>query len=352
MSTLQIAPSHARNQSMECFKIVAAILVVFMHVPFPGKMQGYLIAFANFAVPLFFAISGYFNYGADSKTIARRLKHLLRLYLVVIVTSVLVGVFMTEVTGGSTVVFLKRFIPDGREIMHWLVYQNDPRNGQLWYLTSACLCYVILWVYVRYFGEDAVNYRALYFAAFSLFGVYYALGCLSFPEGLDIPYMICRNGFYCGFPMFTLGIFLREHQERIINNYELTNRRLLLLIFAGGAFTLLQYHFLGMGLMTLGTVLEVTALLLLLAGHPVVTKRSGFLCACVTRFGAWSTYIYILHVLVLQIYDGIFQKAVATAFSEQLEAWLRPFLVAGLSFAAAVLFELGERLIRRLRRHS
>lgn len=350
MSTLQAAPSRPRNQSMECFKIIAAILVVFLHVPFPGKIQGYLTAFANFAVPLFFAISGYFNYEADSKTLARRLMHLLRLYLVVMVTSLVVGVFMTEVTGGSSVAFLRSYIPDGSEIMHWLIYQNDPRNGQLWYLASACLCYLILWIYVRFFGEDAVNYHTLYFAAFSLFCVYYALGCLSTPEGLSIPYLVCRNGFYCGFPMFTLGIFLREHQERIIKNYGLTNRRLLMLICAGGSFTLLQYHYIGMGLMTLGTVLEVTTLLLLLACHPVVTKRSGFLSACIARFGAWSTYIYILHIQVLQIYDRFCRQAMTAVFPEQAEAWFRPVAVAALSFVAAVLFELGERVIRRLRR--
>lgn len=26
-----------RNQAMECFKMIAAVLVVILHVPFPGK---------------------------------------------------------------------------------------------------------------------------------------------------------------------------------------------------------------------------------------------------------------------------------------------------------------------------
>lgn len=42
MTTERIAPANARvrNQAMECFKMVAAIFVVFLHVPFPGKTEG------------------------------------------------------------------------------------------------------------------------------------------------------------------------------------------------------------------------------------------------------------------------------------------------------------------------
>lgn len=50
-----------RNQAMECFKMIAAVLVVILHVPFPGKWGGIVTCLANFAVPVFFAITGYFN---------------------------------------------------------------------------------------------------------------------------------------------------------------------------------------------------------------------------------------------------------------------------------------------------
>ena len=64
MPTERIAPANARvrNQAMECFKMVAAIFVVFLHVPFPGKTEGWMLILANSAVPLFFAITGYFKY--------------------------------------------------------------------------------------------------------------------------------------------------------------------------------------------------------------------------------------------------------------------------------------------------
>ena len=78
------------------------------------------------------------------------------------------GIITTELTGGSSVAFLITYFPKWEEIMNWLILQQDPRNGQLWYLTSACLCYLILYLYVRFFGDKPVNYRPLYYAAFSL----------------------------------------------------------------------------------------------------------------------------------------------------------------------------------------
>ena len=43
------------------------------------KRQGLMFVLANDAVALFFVITGYFNFGADRKTLERRMKHLLRL---------------------------------------------------------------------------------------------------------------------------------------------------------------------------------------------------------------------------------------------------------------------------------
>lgn len=168
MTTERIAPANARvrNQAMECFKIVAAIFVVFLHVSFPSsKAQGLMFVLANDAVALFFVITGYFNFGADRKTLERRMKHLLRLYLVAILFTIAVGIITAGITGDGSAAFL---IPRWDEIMNWLILQQDPRNGQLWYLTSACLCYLILYLYVRFFGDKPVNYRPLYYAAFSL----------------------------------------------------------------------------------------------------------------------------------------------------------------------------------------
>ena len=120
-----------RNQSMECFKMIAAIVVVLLHQPFPGQLGTVVSVVGSIAVPMFFTITGYFNYGADREAVIRRLKHLLRLYLIVIVTTVVCGVVSTELRGGSTIAFLRTFPPDLEEFMRLLILHQEPRNGQL-----------------------------------------------------------------------------------------------------------------------------------------------------------------------------------------------------------------------------
>ena len=352
MTTERIAPANARvrNQAMECFKMVAAIFVVFLHISFPSsKAQGLMFVLANDAVALFFVITGYFNFGADRKTLECRMKHLLRLYLVAILFTIAVGIITAGITGDGSAAFL---IPRWDEIMNWLILQQDPRNGQLWYLTSACLCYLILYLYVRFFGDKPVNYRPLYYAAFSLFAVFLALGCLAAVVGMNVPYLLYRNGFFCGLPMFTLGIFLREYQDRILTNFNLTSGKLLALALAGFILGIMQYFTVGMGQAAMGTLLEIPALLLFMTYHPTVTKERGFLAACVGKFGAWSTYVYILHIQIFSVYTRFCRPAMLTVFSENAEAWIQPFAVAALSLIAAIVFTWGEQLLKRLPRRK
>ena len=71
----------ARNQSMECCKLVASFFVVFIHARFPGDLGGLMDCLGHFAVPLFFMISGYFNYRASGEDVTRRTIHIVKLLL-------------------------------------------------------------------------------------------------------------------------------------------------------------------------------------------------------------------------------------------------------------------------------
>lgn len=336
----------ARNQSMECCKMVASILVVFLHVPFPGEIDGFVKSFSGFAVPMFFAISGYFNYGADQKALSRRLKHLLKLYITAICVTFLWGCIRTELHGGSTIAFLRQFLPKPEEIAAWFLFQLDPRLGQLWYLLSACLCYVFLRVYVGFFSEGEVDYRPLYAIAFSLFSVFFALGILAPVCGVDVPYLLYRNGWFMGLPMFTLGIFIHNHQERIFESFHFTGRKLVLLILAAILLSILQWRTMETGQLTLGALIEVVLLMLLLVSHPTITA-GAWGTSLIAKFGAWSTYVYLFHVTLLQVYSTYCQAPVSAALGSA-EEFLRPMLVAAMSLLFAIVFERGEWLWKRI----
>lgn len=64
-----------RNKSLDAAKAVAACLVVFIHVSFPGQVGQIIKVLARCAVPFFFMISGYF---AIMKGRQQRIKYHLR----------------------------------------------------------------------------------------------------------------------------------------------------------------------------------------------------------------------------------------------------------------------------------
>lgn len=331
--------------------MLASILIVFLHTQFPGTLGGFVKCFSCFAVPVFFAITGYFNYNARPEILARRLKHNLRLYLIAIFANLTYGILITVFGGGRAIDYIKYFLPSLEDIAKWFVVHLDPRSGQLWYLSSACLCYAILWVYVRFFGEKAVNYHPLYVIGTCLFSVFLALCVLAPVLGMDVPYPLYRNGYFMGFPLFTLGIFLHEYQDQILTNYQLSTRKQLLLILTGALLSIIQWKGMGMGEMTIGAILEVAALMIFLISHPKVTNRSGIGEILISKFGAWSTWIYLFHIIVLQFYVSYLQVSMFAVFSEA-EPYLRPFFVAGLSFLVAVIFERGEWLFRRIHKRK
>lgn len=343
--------STGRNQTMECFKLIASILVVFLHCPFPGQLGKAVSILGSVAVPMFFTITGYFNYGSERTAVVRRLKHLLRLYLIVAVASVVSRVISTELQGGSTIAFLRTYCPDLNEVMRLLILHQDPRNAQLWYLISVCFCYLVLLLYLDFRGGETTDYRPLYILGACQFSVFLSLGCLATLVGMQIPYLLWFNGYYYGICFFSLGIFLHEYQQRILENFHLTPKKLCLLLAAGVILSFLQSLTIGSGQIPLGGMAEVVALLLLAVSCPAVTRRPGFLSGCVAKFGPWSTYIYLLHVIIIGLYEKHLQPSVlALTGNPQLEAYLSPLIVAALSLLAAMVYTWADQVVGKRRR--
>jgi len=334
---------------MECCKMLASILVVFLHVRFPGAAGRYIEWTACAAVPIFLAITGYFNHGADPAAVARRLKRSLRLYLVAVGVDVACGVFTAVYFGERVLDYLARYVPRPEEWANMLVFHAAPRGGHLWYLTAVWVCYAFLWLYLRFFGDEAVDYRPLYGIGGALFSVFLALGVLAPAAGMNVPFLLYRNGFFVGLPMFIFGMFVRQHGGRILKAYRLTAKKLIALALAGWILGLLQGSAIGMGQMTLGAVAEVAALMLLMISHPVLTRPNGIWAACVSKFGSWSMYIYLFHLTVYELYGRFFQDSLAAALPEA-EPRLRPVLVAALSLLAAASAERMHWLWKRIQK--
>lgn len=337
-----------RNLTMECCKMVAAVMVVFIHAQFPGALGSMLLSLSRFAVPMFFAISGYFNYQAKPRQILRRMWHIAKLNIGAILLYVLWSCFTAGCSSfGEAVSFA---MPDAASLVRWMVLHASPYPlaEPMWFMTSLIICYGALWCYTTFQDGERVDYKTLYQSAFCLFAIYFALVVVLPMVNTVVMERGYRNGWFLGIPMFTMGIFIREYQERLIEKFHLTAGTLWGLIGIGVLLTLLQWKGDLQAEMTIGTLISVVALVLFAGGtHWNPTSQSGLITKIVSRFGVISTAVYILHPLLVDAYDRYLSSGV-TELAGGREPWLRPLIILGISLFGAIVWERVNGLLKQI----
>lgn len=341
-----------RNQSIECARILASFFVVFIHCSFPGTFGGFVNCLGRFAVPMFFAISGYFCYQLGTEKIGARMKHIFKLYLLAEFAYVLYNIFAVEYKSGSTIAYLICLIPSADEVGRWMFMNIPPYVGHLWYLLGLVTCYVILWVYVRFFGGEKVDYRPFYLMAVMLLIGHIILGVVDHIVETDILAYWCRTGLFTGIPMFAMGMFLRQYRQRLVDSFGLTDAKLGGVFAVGVVLALIQWHAeVPTGTMEMGTVIGTAGLMLLMTAHPVIAAPGGLWEKLIAKFGFLSTAIYVLHLMVLMAYSLLLSDPMKAALGEQ-EPWMNPLIVLGISLAAAILCERVVSLWKKMRKGS
>lgn len=333
---------------MECAKLIAAFFVVVIHVPFPGDFGNVISCLSRFAVPMFFAISGYFSYGADSKKLSRRFLHILKLNLLATALVIFCKYQSMSHWDAGVLLKLQQLMPTWDKLFRWAVLHVNPFSGELWYLTATLACYGVLWGYVRFFDQKPVTYRPLYLACTVLFLIRFFAGDLLRYFGAEIPFYIFRDGWFLGLPMFAMGMFLRQYQQRILSAVPLTGGKFLLLFAAAFALSFLQWEWMGKPELPLATVLQVALLILFTASHPSLGIPAGWGNALVSKFGFLSTAIYILHYRFYEYYAEQLQLPIEELLGGK-EPWLRPVFIIFVTLIVSILLRLLLDTIKKLR---
>lgn len=334
-----IEAKRQRNQTLECCRIAAAILVVFLHVPFPAVFGKVLARLARIAVPMFFAISGWFSYRTPPEKLLRRFGRILLLEAAGIGVTVLWQCMLTLSWGGSVLSCLQELVPSAEELTRWLLWNVDPFAGHLWYLSAMAACYGVLWLYTLAFRGKEADYKYLYVISGILLTAHFAMGNFSDFTGITVDYTVYRNAWFFGIPMFVMGIFLQQYRDR------LPKKTGLVLLLSIGLSLLEQWTF-GPSDLPMGMVPAAAALLLLTAAHPAVPVR---LNRAVNWFGPLSTAVYIIHLVIHDVYQNFLIRPAETVFGGAAD-WLRPLIVAGLSLAVSTVWLLAKNAARKLRK--
>ena len=327
--------TNTRNLSLECFKLLAACFVVFLHIPFPGAFGQWVVCLSRFAVPLFFAVSGWFSYGASPEKLGKRFVHILLLEIFGDVLYISWRCVRDYLAGESLYWCLRYQIPDVQALKMWLFWNVDPFAGHLWYLSATCLCYLVLWVCTRLGRKD---YRPLSITGFVLLLCGFLMGEFSRFTGFRADYRICRSGLFTGLPVFFLGLFLRENREKL-KTWGIP------LALSGVAFSLLERRFLGIHDLYIGAVMTAAGILLATSRRPSVP---GWLTKAAAGFGSVSTTVYLIHLLLQEIYGHYFQYALEMKLGS-LENSLRPLLILGVSLLIGFGWNALQMRIRKIK---
>ena len=192
------------NLSMQICKLIAAMFVVFIHFGFPGILGIIIDCIARFAVPMFFAISGYFSYKINNEKIKNRIIYMLKLNIFAISFYLLLNIIEVKYFFNGNIYNYLHSVLNLTSLAKWIILNLEPIAGHLWYLTSILFVYIFIWIYTRFFDEKSINYKPLYMISSFLLIIHILIGSNSAAAKIHIPYIIYRNAFFWGLPMFSL----------------------------------------------------------------------------------------------------------------------------------------------------
>ncbi|MBR5225644.1 MAG: acyltransferase [Clostridia bacterium] len=341
-----IPKKSTRNQTLEWLKLLAAVMIVYVHIGLPGKAGKLMDCLVRFSVPLFFAISGYFSFGVPSGKLFKRLWHIIKLNLLATAALTAWDCFFAAIQRRNPLETLTAAIPTVKQLGLWVLVHVSPFGGHLWYLAAAAAGYAVLTAYAAFFGNERINYRPLYIVSAALLAVRFAAADMLMRIGIEIPYYFLRDGWFYAVPMMGIGLFLREYQQQILDNYRLNTRRLLAMLFFGVALSLIQYVSLGPSELPLGAIIQMIAMILLSILHPRADFGSERLAKLISCFGTVSTTIYILQFCAYDAYAE-FMFRYCKAFLGPLEIWVRPTIIATIAGMVGMLLILLKRLTKK-----
>lgn len=198
--------SNRRNVYLDLFKIFLSFLVIAIHVA--GEQYPHFPLY-RLAVPMFFIISGYFNYSSDGERlkvksagfIKRSLKFLLIGFAIYIVFD-----FVACLVEGRGVgyYFTTLFYED---FLFEFLFLNRPityTGAQLWFLIALFVISLVHYALVRF--NKLHYYKVIVPVCYAIY--FFFAGYMYLIQDTDMPIRYTRNAWFFGLPNFGLGYLL------------------------------------------------------------------------------------------------------------------------------------------------
>ena len=337
---------------MNVFQAMAAYFVVFVHFKFPGVMGSLVADIAGFAVPFFFAVSGYFffkgNEETEKKSIPRKITKLLKLVVIseliyflfyVCIQIPHTGFRITAITNVIRAEFFDGYVP---HLFYRISALIPVFNYAGWFIVAMIAVYLLMYVILQFSIRKPVIIVSACLLVLScvLSGILMTLGlCANFQWEKFI--------LFIPLPFFMMGYYIGMNKQKFSS---ISNRTyVLLLIFGIVCFSIARLLRL-MDTMDLGTCIVVFAMMC------IANKNHGYepkwwFAKLLSHIGEkHGTTIYIMHMMI-----GVTLMAVMKALfgaSGALYQWTLPVLVAVASTVFSVVGASINRIWKRRRKYE
>lgn len=313
-----------RNLALDAAKFWACIAVVLIHVKFPNSIGAVIDELTEFAVPLFFMVSGYYLYDCENEAFFKKAKRAITKLCVLFAFSA-TGYMVLNVLlcglSGELKEYLTEFISPTTYLKFFFLNDTDVFSVQLWFIPASIYAY-LFWFKVRQKNWDKI--------LFSLIPVLLLLGTVFqwALQGTRIgTWHIVGNWLFRGIPYVGTGLLFASHMHLL----EKISRKKL--IFFTIVMACIQY------LPSQDTWI-INPLILVNYGYAVgiflIAVLSNSKRDRVTRNFAMlgrncATTVYVIHMGVYKCLKAFFQGCNIT-----LSAYLMPLLVIFVSLGIAL----------------
>lgn len=297
-----------RKYGLDFLKGIAACFVVFMHARFPDAFGEYMAKIGTFAVPVFFMTSGYFSFNATKsktlKSIKRTATYLFVAYLLNLIRIVVEMGFDL----GMVLSFFKTEVFTASHLMKVVILSQSKISGVAWFLISLLVCYMLKYLLgknLRYLGYLGI-----------VVGVVGIIPPVSGYMGLPI-----NNPWINGIPFFVIGELLRGNNAFV---KEKIGNGLLMVAAVAGFILIIVACYYAKQWWHIGTLLLSPSLFVLFSRMDMKFNKFCLLGS------VYAFFIYIVHPLVMHVYDAVRLNISAT------ESWLRPLIILAITILLAV----------------
>ena len=325
---------NGRNEMLDMFKWVAACMVVFIHVPFPGAFGIVVESAARFAVPFYFMVSGYFSYQDEISVLKRKAKYIFCLYLGAALLYFLYRLVLVLKYGMETTP--AAYLLSYTNLRAWcqLLLLNYSRTGHLWFLLSLLYCYGLEWLRRR----CRIQNHVIYVVSAVLLGIHLVLGEGFSVFGVKIPYYFLRNFLLMGYPFFAMGIRMREREEMV---QKCSRLPLFLCVIVGTAEAIVSEFMFGANEMYVGSVLVAFSLFCL-----AVKGAGRTYPKWATALFATNLFLYIFHILAESLLIAGMQF-LGIPMPSAVWEWILPIATCAVTVAFALVY---EKLVHRMKK--